>query len=40
MILYKFQMYNIVFHNLERLYSVYSYYKILAIFSVLYNISL
>ena len=33
-------MYNIVIQNFYILYSIYSYYKILAIFSVLYNISL
>ena len=37
--LYKFQVYIIVIHNFQRLYSIYSYYKILAIFSVLYDIS-
>ena len=34
----KVQVYNVVFHNFYRLYSVYSY-KILAIFPVLCNIS-
>ena len=29
-----FQVYNIVMHNFERLYSIYSYYKILAIVPV------
>ena len=37
---YMFQVYNIVIHNFKRLYSIYSYYKILTIFPVLYNISL
>ena len=31
---------NIVIHNFIRLYSIYSHYKILAIFLLLYNISL
>ena len=35
-----FQVYNIVIHNFEMLYSVYSYYKLLPVFLVLYNISL
>ena len=35
-----FQVYNIVIHNSERLYSIYSYYKMLAIFPVLYSIYL
>ena len=35
-----FQVYNKVMHNFSRLYSIYSYYKILAIFPVLYNTSL
>ena len=38
--LYKLQVYNIVIHNFKRLYSIYSYYKILAMFPMLYNISL
>ena len=38
--LQKFQVYNIVIHNFERLYSIYTYDKILAVFPVLYNISL
>ena len=38
-LLYKLQVYNIVIHNFLRLYSIYSY-KILAIFPMLYNISL
>ena len=33
------QVYNIVIHDFLRLYSTYSYYKILAIFPVLYNMS-
>ena len=33
------QVYNILIHNL-RLYSIYSYYKILALFPVLFRISL
>ena len=37
---YMCQVCNIVVHNFQRLYSIYSYYKILAIFPVLYNISL
>ena len=40
MVLYKLQVYNIVIHNIQRLYSIYSYYKILVILPVLYNISL
>ena len=39
-IIYMFQVYNIVIHNFLRLYSIYSYHKILAVFPVLYNISL
>ena len=39
-ILSKFQMYYIVIHNFQRLYSIYSYYKTLAIFPVPYNIPL
>ena len=39
-ILYKLQLDNIVIHNFLKLYSVYSYYKILAIFPIVYNISL
>ena len=33
-------MYNIVINNFKSLYYIYSYYKILAIFPILYNISL
>ena len=33
-----FQVYNTVIHNSERLYSIYSYYKMLAIFPVLYSL--
>ena len=33
---YIFWVYNIVIHNLQRLHSIYSYYKILAIFLVLW----
>ena len=33
-------MYNIVIHNFSSLCSIDSYYKILAIFPMLYNISL
>ena len=32
-------MYNIVIQNFYRVYLIYSYYKILAKFPVLYNIS-
>ena len=39
-ILYKLQVYNIVIYNFERLYFIYSCNKILAIFTLLYNISL
>ena len=39
-ILYKFQVNNVVIHNFGRLCSIYSSYKILALFSVLYHISL
>ena len=38
-ILYILQVYRIVIHNFWRLYSIYSYYKILAIFPMLWNIS-
>ena len=34
-----FQVYNIVIHSSETLYSIYSHYKMLAIFLLLYNIS-
>lgn len=37
-ILYKFQVYNTVNHNFSGLYSIYRYYKLLAIIPVLYNI--
>ena len=37
---YMLQVYNIVIHSLLKLYFFYSYYKILAIFLILYNISL
>ena len=36
---YESQAYDIVFQNFYMLYSICSYYKILAILSVLYNIS-
>ena len=39
-VLRKLQVYNIVIHGFWRLYSIYSYYKVLAIFPVLYNMSL
>jgi len=38
--LQKFRVYNIVIHNFERLYSIYTYDKTLAVFPVLYNMSL
>ena len=34
------QVYNVVMCNFERLYSIYSYYKILAILLVLHNMFL
>ena len=37
---YKFQMYNTVIHNFYRLYSTDSYCEMLAIFPMLYSISL
>ena len=33
-----FQVYNIMIHNFYRLCFIYCYYKILTVFSVLYNI--
>ena len=36
----KLQVYNVVIHNFKGLYSTYNYYKILAIFPILYNIFL
>ena len=36
-VLYDLQVYNVVIPNFSRLYSIYSYYKILAIFAVLYS---
>ena len=38
--LQKFRVYNIVIHNFERLYSIYTYDKTLAVFPVLYNMFL
>ena len=38
--LYLFHVYNIEIQKFYRLYSVYTYYKVLAISPVLYNISL
>ena len=35
-----FQVYNIAVHNFLRLCSIYGYFKILAIFPVLYSVSL
>ena len=37
---YMLQVYNTVVHNFLRLFSIYSYYEILAIFSLLCSISL
>ena len=37
---YMLQVYNTVIHNFQRLYSIYSYYKIWALFPLLYSISL
>ena len=34
------QVYHIVIHNFKSFYCTYGYYKILATFSVLYNIAL
>ena len=39
-ILYKLKVYNRVIHSFSRLYSIYSYYKAVSIFPLLYNISL
>lgn len=39
-ILYMLQVGNIVIHNFQSFYSIYSYYRILVIFPVLYNVSL
>ena len=33
------QVYNIMIHHFQKLYSICSYYKIMAIFPGLYNIS-
>lgn len=38
--LYTFQVYNIGNYKFENFFSIYIYYKILAIFLVIYNISL
>ena len=35
-----YRVYSIAIHKFERLYSIYSYYRILAIFHVLYAVSL
>ena len=39
-LLYELLVYSVVSHNFQRLYSICSYYKMFAIFPVLYNISL
>ena len=38
--LHKSQMYKTVIHNFWKLYSIYSYYKVLALFPLLYDITL
>ena len=38
-ILYMLQVCNIVIHNFQSFYSIYSYYRILAVFPVLYDTS-